>query len=151
VFVVDTSGSMSKNQRYLRCREELLRSIGALKYQQKYFVVFFNHTTFAMPERKLVDARPSQITKTQEWCKLAVPAGGTDPGDGLMMALRMKPDAIYLLTDGDFDPAIADRLALAQPQTKKIPVHTICFESLSGAPVMEAIAKLTGATYLYVP
>lgn len=151
VFVVDTSGSMSRNDRYLRCRAELLRSIGALKYGQKYFVVFFNHTTFAMPERKLVEARPAQVTKTQEWCKLAVPSGGTDPWDGLLIALKLKPDAIYLLTDGDFDPAVAERLSHAQPQTKKIPVHTICFESLSGAPVMEAIAKLTNATYLYVP
>jgi hypothetical protein len=150
VFVVDTSGSMSTNNRYERCRAELLRSVGALKYGQKYFVVFFNHTTFAMPERKLVDARPAQITKTQEWCKLAVPSGGTDPADGLMMALKLKPDAIYLLTDGDFDPAVVQRLNHAQPQTKKIPIHTICFESVSGAPVMEAIAKLTGATYQYI-
>lgn len=151
VFVVDTSGSMSQNERYLRCRAELLRSIGALKYQQKYYVVFFNHTTFPMPEHKLVDARPSQITKTQEWCKLALPAGGTDPWNGLQQALSLKPDAIYLLTDGDFDPTVVDRLAIAQPQTKKIPIHTICFESVSGAPVMEAIAKQTNGTYLYVP
>lgn len=151
VFVVDTSGSMMQNDRYLRCRTELLRSIGALKYQQKYYVVFFNHTTFPMPEHKLVEARPAQITKTQEWCKLAIPAGGTDPWDGLAQALHLKPDAIYLLTDGDFNPAVVERLAHAQPQTKKIPIHTICFESLSGAPVMEAIAKQTNGSYLYVP
>lgn len=151
IFVVDTSGSMSKNDRYLRCRTELLRSIGALKPQQKFFVAFFNHTTFAMPENKLVPAVAAQITRTQEWCKLAVPSGGTDPSDGLMRALKLKPDAIYLLTDGDFDPAIIDRLKYAQAERKPIPIHTICFESLSGAPVMEAIAKMTGATYLYVP
>lgn len=151
VFVVDTSGSMTRNDRYLRCRQELLRSIGALKVGQKYFVVFFNHTTFAMPEHKLVEARPAQITKTQDWCKLALPAGGTEPWDGVAMALRMKPDAIYLLTDGDFDPAVVDRINVAQPQTKKIPIHTICFESISGAVLLEAIAKITNGTYLYVP
>ncbi|MCE9604823.1 MAG: hypothetical protein K8U03_07975 [Planctomycetia bacterium] len=151
VFVVDTSGSMSTNDRYMRCRAELLRSIGALKPNQKYFVTFFNHTTFAMPERHLVEAKPEQITKTQEWCKLAIPAGGTEPWDGLAMALRMKPDAIYLLTDGDFDPAVYDKMALAQPKTKKIPVHTIGFESLNGGRLLEAIARLTGGNYLYVP
>jgi len=151
VFVVDTSGSMSKNGRHLRCRTELLRSIGALKYGQKFFVVFFNSTTFPMPEHKLVDVRPAQITKTQEWCLRAVPSGGTEPWDGLALALKMKPDAIYFLTDGDFDPAVVQRIDHAQPQTKKIPIHTICFESLSGAPLMEAIAKLTNGTYLYVP
>jgi len=151
VFVVDTSGSMSKNDRYLRCRTELLRSIGALKYGQKFFVVFFNSTTFPMPEHKLVEVRPAQITKTQEWCLRAVPSGGTEPWDGIALALKMKPDAIYFLTDGDFDPAVVERVDRAQPQTKKIPIHTICFESLSGAPLMEAIAKLTNGTYLYVP
>lgn len=151
VFVVDTSGSMSINDRYLRCRAELLRSIGALKYGQKYFVIFFNSQTFAMPENKLVDARPAQITKTQEWCKLAVPSSGTEPWDGLARALRMKPDAIYLLTDGDFDPMVVQRVANAQPQTKKIPIHTICFESLQGSINLETIAKLTNGTYMFVP
>ena len=151
VFVVDTSGSMSINDRYLRCRAELLRSIGALKYGQKYFVIFFNSQTFVMPENKLVDARPAQITKTQEWCKLAVPSAGTEPWDGLARALRMKPDAIYLLTDGDFDPMVVQRVANAQPQTKKIPIHTICFESLQGSINLETIAKLTNGTYMFVP
>jgi len=151
VFVVDTSGSMALNARFLRCRNELLRSLASMQYGQQYFVVFFNHTTFPMPEHKLVDARPAQLKKTAEWVVGAVPAGGTEPWDGLALALRMKPDAIYLLTDGQFDPKVVDKTIAAQPESKKIPIHTIAFESLEGARLLETISRASGGQHLFVP
>lgn len=57
VFVVDTSGSMRHNQRYLRCRDELLRSVTSMQYGQQYFIVFFSDKLYPMPENKLVDRK----------------------------------------------------------------------------------------------
>jgi hypothetical protein len=150
-FVVDTSGSMSANMRYMRCREELLRSVGGLHYRQKYFIVFFNHTIFPMPERQLVEARPNQLRQTMAWITGAVPTGFTDPWPGLLMAVRMKPDAIYLLTDGEFDTGVIEKVIAAQPQSKKIPIHTIAFESQAGEQTLQTISRVTGGTYRYVP
>jgi hypothetical protein len=150
-FVVDTSGSMAQNNRYLRCRMELLRSLASMQYGQQYFVTFFNHTVFSMPEHKLVDARPSQLKKTQEWVVGAVPLGGTEPWPGLMLALRLQPDAIYLLTDGQFSEDVIEKVIRAQPETKKIPIHTIAFESPQGALLLERISRVTGGQHTFVP
>jgi hypothetical protein len=150
-FVVDTSGSMAANLRYMRCREELLRSVSALHYRQKYFIVFFNHTLFPMPEKRLVEAQPNQLRQTVAWITGAVPTGFTDPWPGLSMAIRMKPDAIYLLTDGEFSTEVIEKVLLAQPESKKIPIHTIAFESQEGEATLQTISRLTGGTYRYVP
>ena len=151
VFVVDTSGSMSRNSRFLRCRRELLRSVTALHYRQKYFICFFNHDLFAMPEGALVDAKADQIRKTTKWIQLALPTGFTNPWPGLQQAINMKPDAIYLLTDGEFDPAVMQLVISAQPESKKIPIHTIAFESKEGEPVLKTISRVTGGEYRFVP
>lgn len=151
-YVVDTSGSMAKNDRYLRCRDELIRSVRGLGYGQKYFIVFFNTQTFPMPERKLVDVKPKQMETTVRWILGAVPAGFTEPWDGLAMALRQKPDAIYLLTDGEFSEAVLQKIIAAQPsESKKIPIHTIAFESTEGEKTLQTIARVTGGKYIYVP
>jgi hypothetical protein len=150
-FVVDTSGSMSANLRYIRCRDELIRSVSSLHYKQKYFIVFFNHEIFAMPERKLVEAQPKQLRQTLDFISRAAPMGFTEPWPGLLMAIRMKPDAIYLLTDGEFDTAVIEKVVAAQPDSKKIPIHTIAFESQAGEPTLQTIARITGGTYRYVP
>ncbi|MGC3972340.1 MAG: hypothetical protein QM775_34865 [Pirellulales bacterium] len=151
VFVVDTSGSMAGNNRYLRCRAELLRAVNELGYGQKYFIAFFNDRTFAMPERQLVPVKTMQLEKTSQWIVHAIPSGGTEPWDAFQMGLRMKPDAIFLLTDGEFSPDTARRILNAQPNTKKIPIHTIGFESVAGEAALKAIAEATGGKYLYVP
>jgi hypothetical protein len=152
VFVVDTSGSMRINERYLRCRVELLRSISEMKYGQQYFIVFFSDQLYFMPENKLVEAKPDQLKKTSQWLVGAIPSGGTEPWPGMQRALSMKPDAIFLLTDGQFDPQVVHKLDVIQPETKKkIPIHTIAFESPQGAMLLEAISKQSGGTHRFVP
>lgn len=151
-FVVDTSGSMGTNNRYLRCRAELLRAVKELGHKQKYFIVFFNHQTFAMPERKLVEATSPQMKKTMQWITGAMPMGSTEPWEGVALALRMKPDAIFLLTDGEFSPDVVRKIVSAQPDEKKrVPIHTIGFESQAGEVTLQTIARETGGKYLYVP
>lgn len=152
VFVVDTSGSMRHNQRYRRCQDELLRSVTSMQYGQQYFIVFFSDKLYPMPENKLVYAKPDQLQKTAQWLVNAVPDGGTEPWPGLQRAFRMAPDAIFLLTDGQFDPEVVKKCARIQPETKKkIPIHTIAFESQQGAVLLEAIAKQSGGTFRFVP
>lgn len=150
-FVVDTSGSMQTNSRFLRCRAELLRSLSTMNYGQQFFVVFFSDQLYPMPEHKLVDARPTQLKKTAEWAVGAVPSGGTEPWPGLALALRLKPDAIYLLTDGQFNPDVVDKVINAQKQSKKIPIHTIAFESPQGAQLLDLISRATGGQHQFVP
>jgi hypothetical protein len=152
VFVVDTSGSMHENDRYLRCRQELWNSISAMKYGQQYLIIFFNNNPHPMPENRLVDAKPDQLSRTAKWLLGIGPGGGTHPWESLKRAFIMKPDAIYLLTDGEFDPAIVAKVDRIQPETKKkIPVHTIAFQSLPGAELLKVISQVSGGQHTYIP
>lgn len=152
VFVVDTSGSMRHNARYKRCQDELLRSVTSMQYGQQYFIVFFSDKLYPMPENRLVYAKPDQLQKTAQWLVNAVPDGGTEPWPGLQRAFRMEPDAIFLLTDGQFDPEVVKKAHRIQPETKKkIPIHTIAFESQQGAVLLEAIARQSGGIFRFVP
>ncbi len=68
-----------------------------------------------MPTEKLLPATPENVTQTLDWLKYVECGGGTNPLPGLLMALQLRPDAIYLLTDGKFDPQIVWEVTQAEP------------------------------------
>ncbi|MCE9606152.1 MAG: hypothetical protein K8U03_14745 [Planctomycetia bacterium] len=150
-FVVDTSGSMKQNKRYLRCREELKKSLAGLKPNQQYFVVFFNSQSFPMPGRKLVDADAGNLSVTHDWLRSVAATGRTDPLPALGLSLAQSPDAIFLLTDGKFADARLQRILALHSKSDKIPIHTIAFESREGEGVLSELARATGGTYRFVP
>ncbi len=39
------------------------------------------------------------------------PGGGTDPTDALLIAIQLKPQAIVVLSDGEFEPEIVERVS----------------------------------------
>ena len=149
-FVVDCSGSMIQDGRFQRAVTELERSLKELNQHQQYFIAFFNDFAFPMPERKLVKAKTDALRKTTDWIHRAVPVGMTNPWPALSLALRQKPDAIFLLTDGEFDPEVVQRIARLQTGGAT-PIHTIAFSSQVGEPLLTAIARITKATYRFVP
>ena len=80
--------------------------------------------------------------------------GGTNPSPAFQMvfAVRPRPDAIYFMTDGEFDEAVVQEVALMQSQlSAPVPVHCICFASQSGEVLMKKIAEQSKGTYTFVP
>ena len=61
----------------------------------------------------------------------------------------MKPDAVYLLSDGKFDSGLAQTVSQLQ-SFQRIPIHTIGFASRKGEPMLRAISQVSGGTYRYV-
>lgn len=152
VFVVDSSGSMEHNNRFLRCLNELQRSLTSLTYGQQYLVIFFSSSMDAMPENRLVDARPEQLKRTLQWIGNHGYGGGTEPWPALKRAIINKPDAIFFLTDGVFNDDVVLQVDKIQPETKKkIPIHTIAFEDPIGAKLLKQIADQSGGEFKYVP
>ena len=150
---------MSQESRWIRAKAELIRSLKELSYGQEYFVAFFNHQTFAMPQGKLTLARPQVLNATVKWINGAVPTGATDPWPALQMAIRQRPDAIFLLTDGLFDDHVVQSLE-NNTAARNIPIHTIGFSIDVRVPPeiktkiteqLTRIATLTGGTYSEVP
>jgi hypothetical protein len=148
VFVVDISGSMN-GRRFFRARNELRQSIENLRENQQFFVIFFNDSALPMPTEKLLPATRENISRTVDWLKYVECGGGTNPLPGLLLALQLQPDAIYLLTDGKFDPQVVWEVTQAEPLVP-IPIYTISFASRTAEKLLKSIAKETGGSYRYV-
>jgi hypothetical protein len=153
VFVVDMSGSMNDGRRFDRAVDELIRSLNAMVPSQKFFVFFYNGVTYPMLEMrtaKLMPATPGNRSKVIKWIKKLEPDGDTAPEEALVRSLRMKPQVIYFLTDGEIPDTTRDTVKKYNSD-HKIVVHTIAFVTEEGAEQLRGIAKDNRGKYRFVP
>jgi len=152
VFVVDRSGSMTDSIDYVK--EELKRSIGDLAEEKEFHVLFYSSgPCVEMPTRRLVNATERNKAFAYEFIDGIIAQGGTDPSDALRRAFAVRPDVIYLLTDGEFDRAIVG-LVRGLNAGGRVRVHTIGFlytwPGTSAEGVLKQIAAENGGNYKFV-
>jgi len=178
VFVVDRSTSMeygSQNfvsrelfDRYDVAKSELMNAIDSLQPHQEFFVLMFAHNTMAMFQNKPVDrdqrdfdfemisATNNNKVRFQAWLDKTRMGPGTDPRLALEIAIDMKPDAIFMLSDGAF---VSERMD-NRPKTRDIinrhssagtivPINTISLVVEGTIPVMEGIANKSGGLFRF--
>jgi Mg-chelatase subunit ChlD len=152
VFVVDMSGSMLDGHRFDRAVSELVRSLGALAPSQKFFVLFFEartHPMLDMRSAQLTPATADNRTKVVKWIKTLKPDADTAPEDALERALKLEPQVIYFLTDGEIPPTTRDTVKQFN-QAHKTVIHTIAIGTEEGADQLRDIAKDNGGKYQFV-
>jgi len=150
VFVVDQSGSMIDDDRLTRAKIELLRSVFALQAPQRFEVIFYNDQATPMPGGAL--PRPADLkTKNQltSWLHLIGPDGGTDPRSAVAQALSLRPDAVFLLSDGEFPEGTVERVAKLNP--RKIPIHCVDMTGGQAGNHLQRIARDSGGQYASRP
>ena len=138
VFVVDRSGSMLET--FDAVRQELRRSISAMRRSQRFHVIFFSKNPLENPPRKLVSAIRAQKQAFFEFLETVTPSGDTDPTGAMRRAFALEPDLVYFLTDGQFDPSLVDKLDQWN-KDRKVRVFTIAYVSREGAELLEIIAR----------
>ena len=127
-YIVDRSSSM-RGEKMDRTRAELIRSVTGLMENGEFLVVFYSDAPEVLgsravwrdaSERSKADAR-RQITRIE-------PMGGTKPMGAfeLVFGQRIRPDAIYFMTDGRFADDIPARVADLN-DSARIPIHCILF------------------------
>jgi hypothetical protein len=72
------------------------------------------------------------------------------PAFEIVLGTKPAPDAIYFMTDGMFDPIVADQLAVRNNGARKIPIHCITFVDKAAEELMRKIAADSGGTYAHV-
>ena len=126
-YVVDASSSMA-GERMRLVLQELRRSVNSLQEHQEFFVVFFNQRTYAMMwpkiEKRLVKANAVNKDRVLEWAFRVLPEHSTMPERSLRMALDLKPDIVFFLTDGDIP--MGSLRTVKKYRQRKTSVHTIC-------------------------
>jgi len=148
VYVVDRSGSMTDSIDYVKF--ELKRSIGELGEEKEFHVIFYSSgPPVEMPTRRLVNATDRNKQLAFEFIDGVIAQGETDPSKALDRAFEVKPELIYLLTDGEFDKTIVG-LVKKLNAGGQVTVHTIGFLYRMGEQVLKQIAEENGGNYKFV-
>lgn len=165
VFIVDASGSM-QGEKFIHAKEELMYAVRRLDKSQSFYVIFFNSGTYRMfedndtpPEERPIAASTANIRRLAQWLKGVEAQTQTNPLQAVQHALEVRPDAIYILSDGEFtdggmtEQFLATENILDDPvdgPRPRVVIHTIGFYSKAGEPALQAIAKAYGGVYRFI-
>lgn len=154
VYIVDVSGSM-QGDRLLALKRELTNSVDGLVGASSFLIVLFNSDAVPLGGRaRWTDASEPNKRRTMEMIGKVSAGGGTYPAPAFDIAFSLKPrpDAIYFMTDGLFDPAVAEQVSrLNRSGERPTPIHCIAFVSREAESLMRDIARASGGTYVFVP
>ncbi len=157
VYVFDRSGSMSspKGRPLAAAKSELIASLNSLDRIHQFQIIFFNHAEpriFNPTGRKgaLVFASDVNRQAAGRFVAGITADGGTNPEAALALAVKMRPDVIFFLTDGeDLDFAMIDRMTRLN---RGASIHAIQFGSgVRGSNrLLAELARRNGGSYVYV-
>lgn len=153
-FVIDRSGSMAFQDALTVAKKELMRSLRPLPSEARIAVIFYNQ----VPKRievggsaNLVPATESNKAEVETQLARLLPEGGTDHMEALRIALAMKPEVIFFLTDADL-MTYSDVNKLVQDDLG-VRIQTIHFSpgsALPGQSPLKRLAAATGGAYRHI-
>ncbi|MEX2187475.1 MAG: hypothetical protein WD875_11795 [Pirellulales bacterium] len=107
VYVFDRSDSMSEPQGrpMAAAKSELVASLRQLERTHQFQIIFFNHADPVVfnptgQSGRLVFGDEANRRLAERFVASVSPSGGTNPENALVMALGMRPDVVFFLTDG---------------------------------------------------
>ncbi len=158
VFVIDSSGSM-RGPRWEALCKELIRAIRSLSPDQDFFVISFDsmaHPMFgvAPPKGKFLKAVEKNVDRIQNWLRSIRHGSQTFPASAVGIAMKLEPDAIFLLSDGEISDSTVEDLRLWNRKKDEdgevkalVPIHTVLLHSQIGYATLETIARENGGTF----
>jgi len=149
IYVVDCSGSMLDDDRLVRAKRELRRSVTNLQLPQRFQIIFYNDRPVPIMGELPRSADLTAKTQMNQWLRLIEPDGGTDPRGALGMALAVRPDAIFLLSDGEFPDGTVEAIAKKNP--RKVPIHCVDLSGGEAGDQLQRIARESGGQYASRP
>ncbi|AQT69506.1 marine proteobacterial sortase target protein [Anaerohalosphaera lusitana] len=148
VYVVDRSGSM-RGEPLNMAKTELRRSISELEEFAEFFVIFYSGSHIAMPGGELVEATEENKEDCYDWLESITGSGSTDPTSAMELALSLNPDAVWLLSDGQFNSSMSDHITRYNKQ-RGVVINTIAFLNRSGEAILKQIANKNDGKYRFV-
>lgn len=155
VYVVDCSGSMNYphpsewKTRFQRVKFEILKSVSNMPPENRFFIIFFNQHAHPMPAPAMISTDPDRAQPYLAWMSRVVAQDETDPRKALQLALGLKPDVIFLLTDGAFTKKVQSSLARIQQTDSAI--HTFSFGQRAGEATLQDLSQRNGGEYHFIP
>ena len=160
VYVVDRSGSTEDPPGHdvlSAAKAELLASLKDLDSGQQFQIIFYNDAPRALRRddggNKLLFATAENKEAARKFIQSIRSDGGTDHETALTAAIRMQPDVIFFLTDGDRPKLTAGQLDHLQRMANGIRIYAIQFGVTPQGPVadfMRELAQQNDGQYKYV-
>ncbi len=154
-YVIDCSGSMNSHNSLTVAKRELLSSLNQLPPDAEFTVIFYSLVAKMLSDtqgrRGMMSATSANKVRVQTQLSAIVPDGGTDHMAALSMAMALKPEVIFFLTDadlmtnGDVNKILADigstriqavEFGRGPPMNEKTPLHRL--------------SNTTGGSYFYI-
>jgi hypothetical protein len=159
VYVIDRSGSMGgQGARSLRtAKAELIRSFSRLSKVHQFQIVFYNERPVVFNPTgtpgRLAFATDENKQRAIRFLDTVVADGGTAHEDALRVAIRLRPDVIFFLTDADDPKLSAAQLAKIRRLAAGIIVNAVEFGTgpkPAGKSFLAELAGQNGGKYAYV-
>jgi len=148
-YIVDVSGSMDGGKLKI-LKDQLITSLAAITDTGSYFVVTFSTDMQPLhPAIRWVEASARNKRDSASAVQRLNAVGGTVPNSAFttVFSIRPRPDAIYFMTDGQFDGSVAPMVAALNRGTLKVPIHCIGLGDEVGADQLKQIARESGGTF----
>jgi hypothetical protein len=146
VFVIDRSISMEWNGGLKAAKRELLAILERLPATTRFQAYFYNRAVESLPSAD----RDGLLANTEEtrWRVIQMvnrihPKGGTEHALGLRQALKLRPEAILFITDGD-DLLPDQVLSITEANAGRTAIHTLLWGFAENEPLRKLAAQNGG-------
>lgn len=158
LYVLDNSGGM-RDGGFEALVEELTRSVESLTEEQEFYVIFYSDMVYPMfhprPVERFVPANDRFKKRLSGWLESVEFCVGNTVDEAIVAAGMIRPDALYLLTDGDIDTTRDGRklAALVDSRGRDFPIHTFGIgmsEGSKAAVNLQTVADANGGKFRIV-
>jgi hypothetical protein len=165
VYVIDKSGSMDDENRLVRVKAELIAGIQSLKPEQEFSVVFFDSVTWPMFSQRglssssqfgrsrssgttrLLLADDDSKSRAIDWINGLDAGGGTVPLGAMLLAMKVNPDMIMFLSDGEFDRSYVTQISATNQKKRGNKARIDCIGLGKAVRTLQAIAQQNDGIY----
>jgi hypothetical protein len=152
VYVLDRSVSMGLSGALDAARAELLASLRRLPPEALFQVIAYNRDSEPLAVNGRVGLLPADPATVEEAARRVAglePSGSTDPFRALRRGLLLRPQVLFLVSDGaDLTPADAQRLTGLNQGRTAVHVLELGRSRASGpAGALQQLARANGGTY----
>ena len=156
LYVLDNSGGMRKGGLETLV-EELMRSVESLSPQQEFYVIFYSDMVYPLfhprPVERFVPANERFKKRLKVWLDSVELSVGNTVDQAILAASMIRPDVVYLLTDGDVNTTQDGRKlgALLDRTGRDFPIHTFLIgKSAKAEENLRLVAEANEGTFRVV-
>ncbi|MEM8945863.1 MAG: hypothetical protein AAGD11_11825 [Planctomycetota bacterium] len=128
LYMLDNSGGMRKDGKFEALVLELMRSVNALGAKQEFYVIFYSDTVYPLfyPQgvREFVRSNDRNRNLLDRWLATVELCGGNAIDEALAAAEIIRPETVFLLTDGDLFTTEKKKALLLNPVGRSYSIHT---------------------------